>query len=488
MEQLSMLDAGFLHAEDSDRHVSLAIGGLAVVEGPIPDHRELVATLAERLIATPRFTQILVTHPLDLTAPEWVDDPAFDLAHHLRRAALPHPGGEEALYRLTAEIMERRLDRDRPLWECWIIEGLPEGRWALLTKIHHCMADGISASQVLNGLCDGGQPDTFANRIHAAQPHGGGPSWPGLNPLRWPGLNPLRWAGDTWRLSTAVTGMAVRTAGGAAQLIGGLVRPAAASSLNGPVSSLRRYVAVRVPMEDVNHICRRFDVTINEVALTAISESFRTVLINRGEQPRRDSLRTLIPVAVRVPGPAAKPDNRVSVMLPFLPVEQTDPVERLTTVHRRLERAKRSGQRQAGSVVVSAGRFVPYVLTAWIVRLATRLPQRGVVTLATNIPGPRRTVRIMGAEVVELLPIPPMALRLRTAVAMLSYAGDLTFGILADFDSARDLDVLAEGISHAVARLAEIADSPGATEPASLRAQPPGAASAPGSNPDCGTV
>ena len=142
MEQLTTLDAGFLEAEDSDRHVSMAIGGLAVIEDPMPDYHTVFSGLAERIKAVPRYTQVLRIQPFDLGPPQWVDDAGFDLAHHVHRAALPQPGDDRALFRLTADVMERRLDRDRPLWECWIIEGLEDNRWAMLTKLHHCIADG----------------------------------------------------------------------------------------------------------------------------------------------------------------------------------------------------------------------------------------------------------------------------------------------------------------------------------------------------------
>jgi len=447
MDQLTTLDAVFLQAEDADRHVSLAIGGIAIIAGPMPDDATLIPALTERLCAIPRFTQVVETQPLDVGAPEWVRDPAFDIAHHVRRAAVPRPGDDAALYRLTAEIMEHRLDRDRPLWECWVIEGLHGGRWAILMKVHHCIADGVSASHILASLCDGGHGDTFATRIRASS---AGP----LQPRR-PSLNPLDWPGDAWRVSTAAVGLLTRTAGGAAQILAGLLRPSS-TSLNGPVGTLRRYAAVRVSLHDVDHVCRRFDVTVNDVALAAISEGFRAVLLGRGESPRRDALRTLVPVSVRAADALGTPDNRVSVMLPYLPVDKDDPIERLTTVHRRLERAKRSGQRQAGTIAVSAGRYVPFAVSAWTVRLLTRLPQRGIVTLATNVPGPRKPIRMLGSPVERLLPIPPIALRLRIGIAMLTYADDLVFGITADFDSAGDLDVLAEGIGAAVSRLSEL--------------------------------
>jgi len=455
VEQLTTLDAGFLEAEDSDRHVSLAIGGLAVIDGPAPDYDVLVATLAERVPSIPRFTQVLHTHLFDLGAPEWADDARFDVAHHVHRRALPQPGDDAALFRLVAEIMERRLDRDRPLWECWIIEGLAEGRWAMLTKLHHCIADGISATHVLTGLCDGTDGATFADRIRAAKelkPQAPSPS--GLS------LNPLNWIGGMWRLSTAATSAAARVTMGAVEIAAAVAGPAD-SSLTGPVSNLRRYSAARVSLVDVATVCQKFDVTINDVALAAITDSFRAFLMHRGEQPGRKSLRTLVPVSVRSADAFDKADNRVSVMLPYLPIELADPLERLQAVHSRLARTKSSGQRQAGSAFFAAANYIPFAWTAWTVRLLTRLPQLGIVTLATNVPGPRHRISVMGRRVVRLLPIPPIALQLRTGIAMLSYGDDLVFGVTADYDAVPDVDELAHGIERAVARLVAISEGPG---------------------------
>ena len=142
MEQLSALDAGFLEVEDADPHVSMAIGGIAVLTGPAPDFDALVGLIAERIQTEPRLRQVLRVAPWDLSAPHWIDAPEFDITHHVHRVAVPRPGDDAALNRVTADIMGRRLDRARPLWESWIIEGLSQNRWAVLTKVHHCMADG----------------------------------------------------------------------------------------------------------------------------------------------------------------------------------------------------------------------------------------------------------------------------------------------------------------------------------------------------------
>ena len=211
-------------------------------------------------------------------------------------------------------------------------------------------------------------------------------------------------------------------------------------------SSTRKTVTTRRPSVDV---AETSGVTVNDVALAAITDSFRAALVRRGEQPRRNSLRTLVPVSIRSNDAQDATDNRVSVMLPFLPVDKEDPAEQLQAVHRRLTRAKSSGQRQAGGIFVAAVNVIPFPLTAWAVRALTRLPQRRVVTLATNVPGPRQRLRIVGREVVRVLPIPPIALQLRTGIAIVSYADELVFGITADYDATPDVDELARGIEQA---------------------------------------
>ncbi|MDI3314742.1 MAG: wax ester/triacylglycerol synthase family O-acyltransferase [Mycobacterium sp.] len=448
MEHLKTLDAGFLMAEDSDRRVSLAIGGIAIIEGSAPSDNRFKTVLAERIRAIPRGTQVLRTHPFDVGAPKWVDDPGFDLARHLRRVALPRPGGDPELFRVVGDVLERRLDRDRPLWECWIIEGLQGNRWAILIKIHHCVADGISATRILTRLCDDADGPVFTHHL--------GPSRAARPPVQLrpvPDAAPRKPLDEFWRAAGAVTAAAARAVSGTAEIAGALMRPAGGSSLVGPVTAMRRYRAVRVPLADVERVCRKFGVTINDVALAAITEGFREVLLHRGEQPRANTLRTLVPVSVRPPDALEEPGNRISIMLPHLPVEQDDPIQQLRVVHSRLRRAKQGGQRHAAHVLVTAANHVPFVVSSLMIRLLTRLPQRGVVALATNVPGPRRRLRMMDRTVVRLLPIPPIALRLRTGIAVLSYADDLVFGITADYDAAPDVEELARGIQTAVARL-----------------------------------
>ena len=448
MEQLTALDAGFLEAEDSDPHVSLAVGAVSIAEGPAPGYDEFVSAIADRMPAIQRFRQMLRTHPLDLRPPEWVDDPHFEISRHVHRLALPHPGGDTELFEMIATLMERRLDRERPLWDCWIIEGLSDDRWAVLTKIHHCIADGIAATQLMAKFSDDDTGESFVTAIHAAQ-----------RPARHepgsvkPSLNPMNWVSEMGRSAMGVATAAEHVAVGAAELAASLLIPGPESSLNGPVTTMRRYSAARVRLTDMQKVAQKFGVTVNDVALAAITSSYRSVLLARGEQPGRNSLRTLVPVSVRPIDQLKVADNRVSAMLPLLPVDEEDPLKQLRLVHDRLKHAKASGQSEGGSAVVSALARVPFAFSAWTIRLLMRLPQRAVVALATNVPGPRGQQRLLGRRVLEILPIPPIALQLRTGIAMVSYADNFVFGITADFDTAPDIEALASGIEDGVERL-----------------------------------
>ncbi|OOK68098.1 putative diacylglycerol O-acyltransferase tgs1 [Mycobacterium kansasii] len=228
----------------------------------------------------PRFRQILRTHPLDLGPPEWVDDPHFDISRHLHRLALPHPGGDAELFEMIATVMERRLDRERPLWDCFMIEGLSDDRWAVLTKLHHCMADGIATAQMLARFNDGGGGDSFATDIRAAkEPDRHGFGLPKIS------LNPLSWAGGMVRGALGAATVVEHVAVGAAELAGSLLSPAPDSSLHGRVTAMRRYHAARVRLADVREVAQAFGVTLNDVALAAITDSYRKLLLARGNTP-----------------------------------------------------------------------------------------------------------------------------------------------------------------------------------------------------------
>lgn len=441
-QRLTTLDTAFLHAEDTDPHSRLGIGGLAILEGPMPDHASLMATLAERIAVCPRFSQRLRRQLFDLAAPEWVDDDKFDLSYHIRRVAVPGSGSDEDLFRVVADVMSWRLDRDRPLWEIWVISELAGGRWAILMKVHPCLADAVATVHILTGLSDNGIAEGAAvdrcmnhhpagSALTASAPQDLQPAprsslW--LSALR----GPARFATD----ALAAARHALRSAD---ELTGALGRPP--SSLTGPVTSRRRYTAARVSLDDVSQICRTFNVGVDDVALAALTESYRDMLLRRGEQPSAESLRTLVP-------------SRDAVLLPYLPVHEHNPVLRLRLVHARLAKMRAAGHRPDG-LTAAATRLLPFPVTAWGLDLLSRFPQRNIATMAVNVPGPREPLQVMGRNVVGVFPIPPIAVQLRTAAAVLSYADQLFFGILADYDAVPDADELARGVEAAVARLLE---------------------------------
>ncbi|ORW53937.1 diacylglycerol O-acyltransferase [Mycobacterium parmense] len=344
----------------------------------------------------------------------WTDSPQFDLAHHVRRVALCRPGGDAELSAAIAFALERPLDPDRPPWECWIIEGLEDAKWAILMKVHHRLADDNSPARLLTRLCDdaetGAAPE--ADPIEPVPPR----------PPRRHGLT------DALRRASSVAGTVADTLVGAAW-------PALRTSPAGG-ATMRRYRTVRVPIADVDRVCRKFGVTADDVALAAITEGFRAVLLQRGEQPRPDSLPTLSPTPARAAMPA------------YLPVEHDDPVRRLRAVHHR-RRARRPG----GGLVESALNRLPPLVRGNVLQLLDRLPRGDIVTLATSVAGPRRQLRLMGQTIERLLPLPPTAAQLSNGVAVLNYGDELVFGITADYHAASDVRRLAAGIEIGVARL-----------------------------------
>jgi diacylglycerol O-acyltransferase len=262
-------------------------------------------------------------------------------------------------------------------------------------------------------------------------------------------LNPVEQVRLLLRLPGLLAGHVTDTVKGFTSLARALV-PAGASSLSGPIGVPRRYRVARVAMADVVEVSRRFGTTVNDVVLAAISTGLRAVLLNRGETPEADSVRTLVPVSVRTDSSRDAVGNRVSVMLPFLPVDLADPVEVLREVHGRMAALKADKTSEAGAAITSLAGHEPHAPLSWGIRLAGVLPQRNVVTVTTNVPGPPVPVRVLGRPIVEILPYVPIALRLRTGVAVLSYAGTLAIGVTADYDSTPDVDLLVDTVEHTI--------------------------------------
>ena len=462
MERLTPLAAAFLDSEDEDPTTSMAIGSMAVFAGPAPSFEEFVRHIESRLPEIPRYRQTLRTVPLDLAPPAWVDDPDFDVRWHIRHTALPAPGGPEQVGRLVSRVMSRRMDRSRPLWEYWFCEGLAGGRWALLSKLHHSMADGVSGTDLYHLVLDP-TPETRPGAPDTWKP---APSAPLISFV----------AGAAWHLArtplTAATTIAkaltsprrlVRQAGHTAQgllTMSGALRPVDASSLNGRLDGSLRYAWAQMPFDDVRTIRRGLGGTVNDVALAAVTGGFRQLLLSRSEDPTPHTLRSMVPVSTREPGTEDVPDNRVSMMLPFLPVDLADPEDWLRVVQERVRARRDAGEPQAGAAMFTLAEYEPFLPVSMGIRLGFHLPQRSISTVTTNVPGPRSTLYALGCELEEILPFVPIGNRVRISVAIFSYRDTLTFGITGDYSSVPDIDVLADGISASMADLVDLARRP----------------------------
>ena len=455
MDRLSPLDAEFVEAEQEDRHVSMAIGSIAVFEGPAPSYEEFVDEIGSRLPLVPRYRQKVRTVPFRIGPPVWVDDPHFDIRFHIRLTALPPPGGDEELARLLARVMAQRLDRDRPLWEDWMVTGLPEGRWALISKVHHSMADGLSGTDLYRVMFDSPADDI-----------------PGPTPV---GREPLalelaaRAAGDLLLLPARGASALLTALGRPGPSLQQIMdtakgiwafapatQPARRSSLTGPIGQQRRFTWVRVPLDDVRAIKAGLGGTVNDAVLAVITAGFRSLLISRGEEPQARMVPSLVPVSLRAPGQENIYDNRVSALIVPLPVHLSDPVEQLTAVRTEVAALKQRREAAVGQAAAQLASYLPYPIAS-LTRLAFRFPVREIVTVTTNVPGPRQTLHCLGRPLVEIIPYVPIASSVRIGVAIFSYCDQITFGITGDYDTTPDLDVLAWGISDGVAALLKVA-------------------------------
>jgi diacylglycerol O-acyltransferase len=456
VQQLKPLDAAFVDAEDTDRNASFAIGSIAVFEGPPPAYDEFASALFARLPLIPQYRRKLRKVPLAIGPPVWVDDPHFDLRYHVRETALPSPGGPEQLQALMARVMTQRLDRDYPLWEYWLVQGLDQDRWALITKVHHCMVDGVSGADMYRAILDL-SPEPGPLPASQDEPAPSEPSSLAITAQATVNLAllPVHEAGAIQRALTD-PGHTVRQA---ATTLRGLARyaralpPAPRSSLSGSIGRQRRYTWVRASLDDAKTIKNELGGTVNDVFLAVVASGFRNLLLARGEQPTPAMVRSLVPVSVRQDGEEGIYENRISALVADLPVDISDPAERLAAVVSQMTALKASSESQAGEAFVGMRRYTPFALASLFVRAVLSLPQREIVTITTSVPGPQVPLYALGRRLVEIIPYVPIATTLRTGVCIFTYCGQVTIGITGDYDTTPDLDVLARGIEHGFSEL-----------------------------------
>jgi diacylglycerol O-acyltransferase len=451
METLSAQDALFLRVESPT--ISMHIASVAVYEGPAPTRDALTAAFAAKLGAVPRYRQKVRFVPLELGQPVWVDDPDFRLDYHLRFTALPAPGTEAQLCTMAGGVLGRPLDRDRPLWETWVVEGLADGRWAVIAKTHHCLADGVAGTDLMSLLHDDS----------ADAPPGPPVAWvpdpaPGTARLLAGALGES--VSDSYALGCDLVSAVRHPLRAADDLVavgrelGALAHTSPPTSLNGPVGTLRRWTMVRGNMTEVKAIREFFGTTLNDVVLAAITAGFRALLTARGEDVTETVVRTLVPVSVRGHDEHGMLANRVSGLFPELPIGIGDPVDRLVALREQMDARKRAREAEGGTAIMALGELTPSPLLSLGEHGVATLSQHTIQTVTTNVPGPRHALYLAGRRLQELFPVVPLGPSVRIGIAILSYDRALNFGITGDYDAAPDIDVLGAGIADGIAELA----------------------------------
>ena len=460
-DRLSALDAEFLYLEDGS--VQMSIAGACVFDGLPPSIDALRSLVASKLHLIPRYRQRVRTVPLELGRPVWVDDPDFDLGYHLRHTALPHPGDDAGFCALMGRIMSQQLDRERPLWEMWLVEGLSGGRWAIIFKVHHCMVDGIAGVGLLTVLLDVepdhplGAPVPWKPHAEPSRVHKVVESWAGLTADISNGARTLP---SSLAHPVAAARTALATLEGAVRF-GERLIPTRKLSIEGPIGPHRVWAHSSASFDAVRTIRSAFGGTVNDVVLAAVSGGYRAVLLERGDDVSRAVVRSLVPVSTRHEDAKGVPDNRGSALLYELPVSLADPIDRLESVRVQMSGLKASHIAEAGEVVVSIVDLVPPMVmglaTRTTIRSMHRFGQQSLNTVTTNVPGPQIPLYCLGREMLEYRPYVPISHGLRLGTAILSYNGQLFFGVTGDLKMTPDVALLATEAAAGIGELHELA-------------------------------
>jgi diacylglycerol O-acyltransferase / wax synthase len=454
LDRLTSIDASFLHQEGEASHMH--IGGVLLFEGPSPAFADYLDHVRGRLHLVPRYRQKLATPPLEAGRPLWVDDPDFNLEYHVRHTALPSPGSEEQLFLLVSRIASQQLDRSKPLWENWLVEGLHDGRFAVISKTHHSLVDGVAGVDLASVMFDFERNPT--------------PSEEELEPWRpepEPSPAELVLAGarglvtTTAELLVHAIGAATRpttslnmlrdAAEGLGELLWAGLNPAPETPLNVPIGPHRRYAVVRQQLADYKEVKDALGGTVNDVVLTVVSGALAEWLHSRGIRTEGLEMRALVPVSVRTKAHRNTMGNQLTAMRGPLPVYIDDPVARLRFVRQAMDGLKESKQAVGAATLVAVNSLAPPTVLAQASRLnfSTRLFN----LLVTNIPGPQVPLYVLGRELQDLFPLAFLPQQHALAIAIMSYNGGLDYGLLGDYDAMPDIDLVAEGIEASLAQL-----------------------------------
>ncbi|MEX2291097.1 MAG: wax ester/triacylglycerol synthase family O-acyltransferase [Mycobacteriales bacterium] len=456
-ERLSPLDVSFLYMETPT--TAMHVGGVAVFEPPEAgfDYDRLVELISQRIALVPRYRQKVRLIPGRLANPVWVDDEDFDVTYHVRRSALPKPGTNAQLRELVGRLQSRQLDRHRPLWEIYLVEGLQGGRVGVVTKTHHAMVDGVSAVDIGTVILDlTPEPREVPED-----------DW---SPRREPGAAALMVGAvtdlvkrptqvmDTARVAAvdvrATAGKVAGLAGGMLSSVGTIMRPAPDSPLNVRIGEQRRFGMARTDLDDYKRVRKVHGGTVNDVVLATVAGALRAWLMTRGEAVTpATTIRAMVPVSVRPEGQGGPVGNQVSSYFVELPVGEGNAVMRLHQVSFAMRGHKASGQSVGAAAIVQLSGFAPPTLHALGARVASSFTRRLFNLVVTNVPGPQFPLYAAGARMLEMYPVVPLAKGQAVSIGLNSYDGRVYYGLNADRDAIPDIDVLAGLIEESLAVL-----------------------------------
>jgi diacylglycerol O-acyltransferase / wax synthase len=444
--RLSGLDASFLHMERAGAHMHVA--STIVFEGSPPSHGEFRDHIASRLHLVPRFRQKLRFVPFDQGRPVWVDDPHLNLDYHVRQTALPAPGSDEQLRNLAARIFSQQLDRSKPLWEMWLVEGLQEGRFAIVGKSHHALVDGVSGVDITTVLFD-----------LDAEPQGTPappPPW-----LARPEPTDMKLLGDALRerltspkeivrgFRAALRGprQVLRGLGATSKMLGAATA-APDTVFNVDIGPHRRFAMAQADLADLKRVKDAHGGTVNDVILSVVAGAIGRYLRARGHDVEGLEMRAMVPVSIRADEEHGALGNRISAMMAPLPVWCEDPVERLHLVTGRMGDLKASGQAVGAEILTKITDFAPTTIASQAARLQPA--QRFFNLVVTNVPGPQLPLYVLGRKMESIFPMVPLARRQALCVGIMSYDGQVNFGLIGDYDAMADLDSFALDLEAAV--------------------------------------
>src|SRR4051794_866879 len=455
LDRLNSTDVSFLANESSSSHMH--VGAIMIFEGPAPSYEDLLEHVRGRAQLVPRFRQKLAFPPAQTGRPFWIDDPNLNLEYHIRHSALPAPGSEEQLRRMAARVFSQQLDRSKPLWELWLVQGLTRNRFAVVTKTHHAGVAGLSGVDIATVLFDLNPvpepPESDDAWVPHTEPSGATLLTKGAEDLL---RAPVRAAQRVERALQHPERAAqqVRDAVEAVSEVGwNFANPAPKVPLNVEIGSHRRYVWVRSDLDHFKRIKNELGGTVNDVVLAVVTGALREWLRGRGIRTEGLELRAQVPVSIRASDEHGQLGNRLAVIRAPLPVYIADPVRRLQYVSQAMKDLKQSKQALGAEVISRFNDFAPPTLLAQAARInfSTRLFNLTV----TNVPGPQVPLYLLGRELEDVFPVGFLPPNQALFVAIMSYNGGVNFGLLADYDAMDDVDAIADGIERAIAELVE---------------------------------